>query len=195
MLFVSGEPVTLKRIEQAFEADGVKYADVKAAMADLARDYVGRGVEIVEIGGGFQMRTSPDVAQHVIKLDAPRPTKLTQAALETLAIIAYRQPVTRSEAEDVRGVDCGAVMRSLVERGIVRVVGKKDVPGRPLLYGTTKKFLEVFGLSSLTDLPTLRQIEDLTASAVEEEAALEEAATPPAPPQKEEDPRLPFDEF
>lgn len=197
ILFVSGEPVTLKRLEQAFTQDGVRYADVKAAMGDLARDYVGRGVEVVEISGGYQMRTSPDVAQHIIKMDAPRPTKLTQAAMETLAIIAYRQPVTRAEAEDVRGVDCGAVVRSLVERGLIRVVGKKDVPGRPLLYGTTKKFLEVFGLSSLVDLPTLRQIEEITAMSGEEEPTEEGSGTPPAtpPPATEEDPFLPFDEF
>ena len=92
-------------------------------------------------------------------------SKLSQAALETLAIIAYRQPITRAEVEEVRGVDCGAVVRSLLERGLIRVVGKKDVPGRPILYGTTRKFLEVFGLSSLNDLPTLREIEELTAGA------------------------------
>ena len=195
ILFQSGDPVAEKRLLQAFEQDGVRAAELRAALSDLKRDYMGRGVEICEVGGGFQMRTSADMAQYILRLDAPKPHKLSQAAMETLAIIAYRQPVTRSEAEEVRGVDCGAVVRSLVERGLVRVVGKKEVPGRPLLYGTTKRFLEVFGLSSLTDLPTLRQIEDLTGPTEEEESGGETAAAKTPEPTIDNEPRLPFDEF
>jgi segregation and condensation protein B len=169
ILFVTTEPVPLQKLEKLFEADGVTVREIRDALDSLRRDYSGRGIEVLEVGGGYQMRTSPELGPFLVRLEMPRPTKLSQAALETLAIIAYRQPITRADVEEVRGVDCGAVARSLLERGLVRVVGKKDVPGRPLLYGTTKKFLEVFGLSSLTDLPTLRQIEDLTAGAGEEE--------------------------
>ncbi len=201
ILFVTGEPLQLKRLEGVFEAEGVRAADIRQALDDLRRDYMGRGVEIHEVGGGYQMRTSPELGEYILRLDMPRPTKLSQAALETLAIIAYRQPVTRTEAEEVRGVDCGAVVRSLAERGLVKVVGKKEVPGRPLLYGTTKKFLEVFGLSSLTDLPTLRQIEELTGPDEDSEAGAPPAEGGGEPPAAktvkpaEEDPRLPFDEF
>lgn len=200
ILFVTGEPIHIKRLEDVFRDDGIKPSEIRQALLDLKRDYIGRGIEIQEIGGGYQMRTGEGLGQYILRLDMPRPTKLSQAALETLAIIAYRQPVTRTEAEEVRGVDCGGVVRSLAERGLIRVVGKKDVPGRPLLYGTTKKFLEVFGLSSLTDLPSLRQIEELTGSdeegetAVPDEKAPEETQTPDSPPEPDDEPRLPFDD-
>lgn len=201
ILFISGEPLHIKRLEDVFREEGVKPSEIRQALEELKRDYIGRGIEIHEVGGGYQMRTGGELGQYILRLDMPRPTKLSQAALETLAIIAYRQPVTRSEAEEVRGVDCGAVVRSLVERGLVRVVGKKDVPGRPLLYGTTKKFLEVFGLASLTDLPSLRQIEELTGPDEEDESAAQTNTAPeetPAPqplPEREDEPRLPFDDI
>ena len=160
ILYVSVDPMPIERIEKIFEQEGVERAQVREALDKLRRDYVGRGVELCEVSGGYQMRTSPELADFLSRLSMPRAIKLSQAALEALAIVAYRQPVTRADVEEVRGVDCGGVLRSLQERGMVRVVGKKDVPGRPLLYGTAKKFLEVFSLSSLTDLPTLRQIEE-----------------------------------
>lgn len=168
ILFVASDPVPLKKLEQVFEPEEVERCALRDALDMLRRDYSGRGVELHEIGGGYQLRTGADLGPYLARLDMPRAVKLSQAAMETLAIVAYRQPATRGDVEQVRGVDCGPVMRTMLDRGLVRVLGKKDVPGRPLLYGTTKKFLEVFGLSSLTDLPTLRQIEELTAEPDEE---------------------------
>ncbi len=118
-----------------------------------------RGMELVEVAGGYQFRTKPQWAQWVNRLRKAKPVKLSQSALETLAIIAYRQPVIRPTIEEIRGVDSGWVIRTLVEKGLVRIVGRKDIPGRPLIYGTTKTFLELFNLNTLSDLPTLKEIQ------------------------------------
>ena len=118
------------------------------------------------------------------RLEQERPARLSRAALETLAVIAYRQPVTRAEIEHVRGVDCGPVLRSLLERHLVRIAGHRDVPGRPMLYGTTRRFLEVFGLASLEDLPSLRELDELVraASAAGSRRGRARRARAPAPP-------------
>ena len=118
-----------------------------------------RGLELVEVAGGYQFRTKPQWAQWVNRLKKAKPVKLSQSALETLAIIAYRQPVIRPTIEMIRGVDSGWVIRSLLEKGLIRIVGRKEIPGRPLIYGTTKTFLELFNLNTLSDLPTLKEIE------------------------------------
>lgn len=118
-----------------------------------------RGMELVEVAGGYQFRTKPQWAQWVNRLRKAKPVKLSQSALETLAIIAYRQPVIRPTIEEIRGVDSGWVIRTLVEKGLVRIMGRKDIPGRPLIYGTTKTFLELFNLNTLSDLPTLKEIQ------------------------------------
>lgn len=118
-----------------------------------------RGLELVEVAGGYQFRTKPECAQWVHRLKKAKPVKLSQSALETLAIIAYRQPVIRPTIETIRGVDSGWVIRSLLEKGLIRIVGRKEIPGRPLIYGTTKTFLELFNLNTLSDLPTLKEIE------------------------------------
>lgn len=120
-----------------------------------------RGFEIWEVAGGFQLRTRADLANYVQQMHEQRPARLSRAALETLSIVAYRQPVTRAEVEHVRGVDVGPILRGLSERKLVRIAGHRDVPGRPILYATTRRFLEVFGLPSLRDLPTLRDMEEL----------------------------------
>jgi segregation and condensation protein B len=125
------------------------------------------GIELVEVGGGWRLRTAPDLAPLVRRLWPERGNRLSKAALETLAVVAYRQPCTRLDVEDVRGVDCGAILKSLMERRLVRIVGRKDEPGRPLLYGTTPEFLEAFSLENLRALPTLRDLESMRA---EEEA-------------------------
>jgi segregation and condensation protein B len=129
----------------------------------LAEEYDrrGGGFEIRQVAGGFQFRTRSEYSEWVKKLLKPSPAKLSRAALETLAIIAYKQPIIRADVEHIRGVDCGGVLRMLLEKKLVRVLGRKDIPGRPMIYGTTRQFLEVFNLKDLRDLPSPKEIESL----------------------------------
>jgi segregation and condensation protein B len=122
----------------------------------------GRGIRIGEVGGGYQLRTPTEAAPYIKKMVARRPPRLTRATLETLAIVAYRQPVTRGEVEDIRGVDSGAVLKHLLEKKLVKILGRKDDPGRPLLYGTTKEFLGFFSMKDLKSLPTLQDFAELS---------------------------------
>jgi segregation and condensation protein B len=155
------EPVTAQKIADV--VPGLEAEDARALVAELGREYEeqGRAFEIWEVAGGYQLRTRPEYASYLRLLHRERPLRLSRAALETLAVVAYRQPVTRAEIEAVRGVEVDAVMRSLLERQLVRIAGHREVPGRPMLYATTKRFLEVFGLGRLDDLPTLREMEEL----------------------------------
>jgi segregation and condensation protein B len=140
-----------------------KRDDIRASLAELAGNHEGRegGIQLVEVAGGWQFRTSPSFHQYVLRHVKTKASKFSQSSLETLAIVAYRQPLTRAEVEHLRGVDCGGVLKSLLEKRLVRILGKKDIPGRPLIYGTTKEFLEVFGLKDLKSLPTLKEIKAL----------------------------------
>jgi segregation and condensation protein B len=160
LLLASGGPVPLARLVEAL--DGPSKREVSAALAVLAARYEreGRGLRVVEVAGGFQLRTAPQHGPWVRRLLGGRPPRLSRPMLETLAIIAYRQPCTRPEIEAVRGVDCDAVVSTLLERRLIRMLGRKDAPGRPLLYGTTREFLEVFGLPDLRALPPLRDLGD-----------------------------------
>lgn len=169
ILLAAGEPVPIDRLA---EGTGASEAEVRAALAALAEAYAARdgGLQIVEIAGGWQIATRPDQAEAVERaLRRTRKVRLTRAALETLSIIAYRQPATRAEIEEIRGVNVDGVMKTLLERDLVRIVGKKDEPGTPLLYGTTQEFLLHFGLRSVEDLPPLREIEEIAAAAPEGE--------------------------
>lgn len=161
LLLAAAEPVTAQRLAGVLGESSAR--EVREALAALNGEYAesARGFRIEEIAGGFQLRTLPELAPWLQKLRPQPPLRLSRAALETLAIIAYRQPMTRAELEHVRGVDVGAVVTSLVERKLVRIAGHREVPGRPMLYATTPRFLEIFGLGSLSDLPTLREIEEL----------------------------------
>jgi segregation and condensation protein B len=156
LLFAAGDPLPVKKMVEFL--DGATAEEVKAALADLATEHLTRGVRLIEVAGGWQMRTAPEHQRYVRKLFRERPQRLTRAATETIAIIAYKQPVTRQEIEVVRGVDTGGVLESLVERRLAKVVGRKDVPGRPLVYATTQEFLELFGLRSVRELPTLPEL-------------------------------------
>ncbi len=118
-----------------------------------------RGLELVEVAGGYLFRTKPRLAQWVNRFKKRKPVKLSQSALETLAIIAYRQPIIKPTIDEIRGVDSGWVLRTLLERGLVRILGRKDIPGRPVIYGTTQAFLELFSLNTLSDLPSLKEIQ------------------------------------
>lgn len=155
LLFAAEGPLSLERLCLLLERPK---SELKPVMQDLISDFeqAGYGFHIAEVAGGFQFRTRQDYAPWVRKLSKERPFRFSPAALETLAMIAYRQPVTRSEIEYLRGVDSGGVMKTLLEKGLIRILGKKDVPGRPLIYGTSRKFLEFFGLRDLGDLPTLK---------------------------------------
>lgn len=156
LLFAAGDPLPVKKMVEFL--DGATAEEVKATLADLSTEYLTRGIRLVEVAGGWQMRTAPEHQRYVRKLFRERPHRLTRAATETIAIIAYKQPVTRQEIEAVRGVDTGGVLESLVERRLAKVVGRKDVPGRPLVYATTQEFLELFGLRSIRELPTLPEL-------------------------------------
>ncbi|HEX9103764.1 MAG TPA: SMC-Scp complex subunit ScpB, partial [Polyangia bacterium] len=132
--------------------------------------------QLHQVAGGYQFRTNPENAQWVQKLLASKPVRLTRAQIETLAICAYRQPVTRPEIDEIRGVDSGGTLKTLLDRSLIRIVGKKEEPGRPILYGTTKEFLEFFNLRDLKDLPTLREFHELSEEHQAQVAALEGVA-------------------
>ncbi len=159
LIFVSDAPVTAKKLARAAHST---LAEVQPLLDELVADYQHRGVHLYYVAGGYQFRSARESADFVKTLVAPKPVRLTRAQLETLAIIAYRQPLTRPEVDDVRGVDSGSSLKVLTERGLVKILGRKDEPGRPLVYGTAPQFLEFFGLGSLKDLPTLQEFSDLT---------------------------------
>ena len=156
LLFITDRPLSLAKLSQVSEVnDAVLTRDI---VQELRRDYAAAfsAVQILEIGGGFQMATKPEYGRWVRKLFNEKMSgRLSPAALETLAIIAYKQPVTRSEIEAIRGVDAAAPLERIVERGLVRIGGKKDTPGRPIVYGTTEEFLRMFGLNKISELPDI----------------------------------------
>ncbi|MEN6372391.1 MAG: SMC-Scp complex subunit ScpB [Armatimonadota bacterium] len=152
MLFVSTEPVTAAQMALVLEIDEEA---VEQAIYDLKLDHGQSGLQIVRVAGGFQMCTKPEYSDVCQRILVPQNQKLSRAQLETLAVVAYRQPVTQPEVEAIRGVDSSGVMKKLLERGLVREAGRKQTPGRPILYGTTPKFLEHMGLDDLADLPDI----------------------------------------
>jgi segregation and condensation protein B len=161
ILFTAESPLSLDRLCELLTE--FERAEIKEALAalSLSHEERGGGVQLVEVAGGWQFRTRPGFQQYVTRHIKAKSAKFSQSALETLAIVAYRQPITRAEVEHLRGVDCGGVLKSLLEKRLVRILGKKDIPGRPLIYGTSKEFLEIFGLKDLKSLPTLKEIQAL----------------------------------
>ena len=170
LLFVADEPLTIDRLKQII--GGTETKVLREALDELMQDYETRqgGFYLNPVAGGYQIRTRPEYMEYIKRMLQPKPQRLSKAALETLAIIAYKQPVIRADIEHLRGVDCGGVLRVLLERKFIRVLGRKEIPGRPLIYATTKRFLEVFGLKNLKDLPTPKEIEEF-GSALSEEMA------------------------
>lgn len=156
LLFVCSEPLTAKEIA---EIAGLEEQDVLALLKEVRADCEKsmRGFCLAEIAGGFVFTTRPEHAPYIEKLVKPRLSTLSQAALETLAIIAYQQPVTRSEIEEIRGVKCDSALNTILERGLIEEAGRKEAPGRPILYKTTDGFLKYMGLRSLADLPSLKE--------------------------------------
>jgi segregation and condensation protein B len=162
LVFVHRVPLNAKTMENVLK-DEYSAEEIRAALDALKEDYSGRAgvVELVEVAGGFEFCTREDMAEWIRKMDHfEHHRRLSRPALETLAIVAYRQPVTRPEIEAIRGVNVDGIMRSLAEKKLVRVLGRKDVPGKPLVYGTSTVFLEYFGLKKLSDLPSLQEFID-----------------------------------
>ena len=160
LLFVAEEPLSVDRLKKIIPT--VEGTEIKNALITLSDDYEtrGGGFYLKQVAGGFQIRTRQEYTEWIKRLIQPNPPKLSKAALETLAIIAYKQPIIRSDIEHIRGVDCGGVIRVLMERKLVRILGRKEIPGRPLIYATTKRFLEVFDLKDLKELPSPKEIEE-----------------------------------
>ena len=160
LIFVSESPLTLDRMKEVL---GVPKKDLQRLLSEMIEDYrrADRGFLLTEVAEGFQFRTRPEHSAWIKKLKKVKTTALSQPALETLAIVAYRQPVVRMDIEKVRGVDSGGVLHTLLEKKLIKIIGKKDIPGKPLVYGTSRKFLEVFGLKDLSELPTLKDLEGL----------------------------------
>jgi segregation and condensation protein B len=183
LLYAADRPLSVSDVKRLVnERDGKK---VTAALEALRERHADTGIQLASLAGGWQFRTHPDNGPWVAKLVAGRPQRLSRAMLEALAIVAYRQPITRPEIDEIRGVDCGPVLKTLLDRGFVRIVGKKEDVGRPMLYGTTPDFLKVFSLKDLSELPTLREFHELSEqqmASVDAQAPLAEAApTAPAP--------------
>ncbi len=176
LIFAADEPMSIKDLFAIFtDNTAIEQVQIKEVIDQLKKDYEGSGLELKEVGSGFRFQVREQYAEWIAKLWAERPAKYSRASLETLALIAYRQPITRAEIEDVRGVSVSSnIIKALVERDWVRVVGHRDVPGKPALYSTTKAFLDYFNLKSLEDLPPLSELKDI--DAINEQLILNEAA-------------------
>ncbi|MFO7713503.1 SMC-Scp complex subunit ScpB [Desulfosarcina sp.] len=180
LLFVSATPLTMDHLKGVLEDRDS--AAIRSAVEALTTEYAQRdgGFVLRQVAGGYQFRTQGRYNAWIKRLIKPSAPRLSGAALETLAIIAYNQPIIRSDIEHIRGVDSGGILRMLMERRLIRVLGRKEIPGRPLIYATTRHFLEVFELKDLKDLPTPREIEELSRSRLE--AELDSSDPSEAPP-------------
>jgi segregation and condensation protein B len=179
ILFISDVPLTIDRlcvILEEYERRAVQVA-VEQLREEYAQD--GRGIYLAEVAGGYQLRSRPENADYIRRLIRGKTFKFSRSALETLAMIAYRQPITRTEVEYLRGVDSGGVLKTLLEKKMIRILGKKDIPGKPLIYGTTREFLEVFNLPDLASLPTLKDIHELADQYADVEQAELPLESPP----------------
>ena len=162
-LFAAGQPLNIERLGLLFdESDRPDTAALRAALEALMADYEGRGIELKEVASGFRFQVRQDTGPWVSRLWEEKPSRYSRALLETLALIAYRQPITRSEIEEIRGVSVSShIVKTLIEREWIRVAGHRDVPGRPALFATTREFLDSFNLKTLAELPSLSEIRDL----------------------------------
>jgi len=183
LMFVSGDPISIDRLHDVLtEVDKPR---LKALLEELKVDYAqsNRGLQVVEVAGGYQITTRVEMAPWIKEMEKVKAAaRLSKPGLETLAIIAYKQPVTRAEIEQIRGVDAAGVLKTLMERKLVKIVGRKEVAGRPMMYGTTREFLQYFGLPDLTGLPTLKEFSEVVDAEREGEVYAEapEAISEPA---------------
>lgn len=158
LLFASDHPLSAAEIKNWLPNFSIK--EINTGLSALKSDYdeMGRSFALREVAKGYQFRTKSDYASYILRMHKTSPSRLSHAALETLAIVAYKQPILRQDIERIRGVDAGGILRTLLEKGLIRIVGRKNLPGRPLIYGTTNSFLEVFDLTDLNSLPKLSEI-------------------------------------
>jgi len=184
-LLAAGRPMSIEQLLNLFpENEAPDRQAVRAALESLQTEYGERGIQLKEVASGWRIQVREEMSPWLSRLWQDRPARYSRALLETLALIAYRQPITRGEIEDIRGVSVSSnIMRTLMERGWVRIVGHRDVPGRPGMYATTREFLDYFGLKRLEDLPPLAEIRDLDSINVELDLGLTESAS--EPPQEE----------
>jgi segregation and condensation protein B len=182
-LLAAGRPLDVEQLRELFDEFVRPEASVvRGALKALAADYAERGIELREVASGYRIQVREAVAAEVSRLWQERPQRYSRALLETLALIVYRQPITRGEIEDVRGVQVNPnIIRTLIERNWIRVIGHRDVPGRPELLATTREFLDYFSLKTLDDLPTLSQLRDVESLGVQLEFAATREDAPPAP--------------
>jgi len=166
IIFAANRPMTIKQIQQVFpEVEQPETVEILGAIESIAEDYRDRPIELKRVASGYRFQVRPELSRWVSRLFEEKPPRYSRALLETLAIIAYRQPVTRGEIEDIRGVSVStSIIQTLLERDWIKVVAHKEAPGRPGLYGTTKQFLDYFNVTSLNDLPTLQEIQELDPS-------------------------------
>ncbi|MBN1102154.1 MAG: SMC-Scp complex subunit ScpB [Deltaproteobacteria bacterium] len=181
LLFASDKPLTARDVHAVLP--DVKLPDITSALRVLKYEYeaLGRSFSLKDVADGYQFRSHSEYGPYILTMHQSSPSRLSRASLETLAIIAYKQPILRQEIERLRGVDSGGILRTLLEKGLIRIVGRKNLPGRPLIYGTTKKFLEVFDLRDLESLPKIKEIKALGS----DEDDLPPSNQPPLPPQGE----------
>jgi len=175
LLMASDKPLSIEKLHALFELhEQPSKTEIKGAIAQLQLDYAGRGVQLAQVASGYRFQSSKDLAIWVSRLWEERPQRYSRALLETLALIAYRQPITRGEIEEVRGVAVSShIMKTLLERQWVKIVGHREVPGRPAIYATTKLFLDYFNLANLEQLPPLSELRDIDAIAREVSEQLE----------------------
>jgi segregation and condensation protein B len=161
LIFASESPLSIDRIGEVLH--GIEKTELVCMLDGLIREYDerGGGISLQAVAGGFQFRTRQEFSPWIKKLKTTKTPILTPAAIETLAVVAYKQPVMKSEVDKIRGVDAGGTLKGLLEKKMIRIVGRKDIPGKPLIYGTTRKFLETFNLKDLSELPTLREWKNL----------------------------------
>jgi segregation and condensation protein B len=188
LIFASEKPLRIKYIEQVMSIIDLGDVTIPGLIEELKTTFASEGnpLELVEVAEGWQFRTKPQFAEWIKRLNTVRPSKFSQPAMETLAIIAYRQPITRAEIDYVRGVDSGGVIKTLLDKRLIKIVGKKELPGRPLVYGTTQEFLEVFSLKDISSLPNLQDIKQMSSAEEELERNQTELPLPATEPADEE---------
>lgn len=193
LLFASEKPLTPKDIQGVLP--DVKLPDIKGALKVLKYEYeaMGRSFGLKEIADGFQFRSHSEYGSYILAMLQTSPSRISRAALETLAIIAYKQPIIRQEIERLRGVDVGGSLKTLLEKDLIKIMGRKSLPGRPLIYGTTKRFLEVFDLKDIDSLPKLKEIKALGTDAYEAQPLFEKTH-PEGPPDEQDQERSPDSE-